>query len=281
MAINPVGSAGIISVLRQINVQGVQAARAAERISSGFRINRAADDPAGITRVARSLAQIGGLSAATVNTQTGISMVQTAEGGLTEIQSLVEEIRTSAIAAQNGALTSDEIEAIQTEVAQAWAGIQDTIDLTKFNTQPLLEGGSKTFQTGPDAGQTVTVALADAPTILTDLETMVNAFVGTDPTDSAAVRAAAANLETEAGDASGDVSTEISRAGAVQNRFEATLNTLNAMSDATTSALSVIRDADLAEETVNLARAQLLQETGIAVLAQLNAQRSLVTKLLE
>ena len=284
MAINPIGSAGIFSVLRQINVQSAQIVRSAERISSGLRINRAADDPSGISRVGRFLSQIGGLNAAATNTQTGISMVQSGEGGLSQIQDLVADIKNQAIAAQNASLSSSEIQAIQAQVTQDQAAITDIESTTKFNTQLLLQGTlaqrTRTFQTGPDAGQTVTVIFPDVPTILTDLGTKATAFVGVASPTSATISGPALDLATSGDTAFGDVSIEVGKFGATQNRLQHTLNTLNAMSDATNGALSIIRDADIAAETVVLARAQLRQQTGIAILAQFNTQAQQVLKLL-
>ena len=284
MAINPISSSGLFSVLRQIDLQSTRIVRSAERLASGLRINRAADDPAGISRAARFLSQIGGVNAAATNAQTGISMVQSAEGGLTEAQDLIDDIKNQAIAIQDATLTSSERLAINDQVQQDWSGIQDIFNTTKFNTQLLLQGGSKTLQTGPDAGQTVTVTLPDVPTILSSLSTQVSSFdttVTADPTNTAAIQAAGGTLETQANTSSGDVSVEVSAVGAVQNRLQAIVGTLNAMSDATNGALSIIRDADVAAETVALSTAQVRLQAGIAMLVQFNIQAQQVLKLLE
>lgn len=287
MAIDAISSGAIFSVLRNIQIQNAQIATSSERLSSGFRINRAADDPAGIVRVVSYQTQIRSLNAAATNTQTGISMMQSAEGGLSQIQDLLDDIKNQAIAANNSALTDAAVTAIQAQVLADSNAITDIINATKFNTQLLLTGDTKTLQTGPDVGQTVTVTLPDVATILSNRSlnnaagTALKAFLDASANDiKNNVGSVDTNLQTDALNGSGDIGAQVTTAGATQSRLQSTLNNLNSMNDATSSALSNLRDTDIAAETVALANATIRQQAGIAVLAQMNLSARSVLLLL-
>lgn len=288
MAIDPISSGAIFSVLRQIQLQSTQIAISARRLSSGLRINSAADDPAGIFRVQRFQAQINGLNAAATNTQNGISAAQSAEGGLTEIQSLLADIQTQAISVQNPLLTSGEIDAIQTIVQQDFTAITNIIGETQFNGIGLINGSTAfiTLQTGPNAGQTTTLTLPNATTILSndsisssaasDLQRFLSA---TDAQLTGGSRSGP--LVTSASTAFDDIGVQVSTFGGAENALQANLNVLNSMSVATSSALSNLRDANIASETVALQTAVLRQQAGIAILSQITVQAQSLLKLLQ
>ncbi|HEY3118835.1 MAG TPA: flagellin [Chloroflexota bacterium] len=289
--IDPISSGAVFSILRNIQIQSAHIAQSSERLSSGFRINHASDDPAGIFMVQSFLSQIGGLDSAARNNQIGISMLQSGEAGLSGIQDLVSDIKTQSIAAQNGSLSTEQLQAIQQQVTSDFNGINSILSDTTFNGQLLLQGGSVTIQTGPNAGQTTTLNLPDATSngpngILSngagqsDLANMEAAFVGVMNPTPASIAAAAANLQTAATSAFDLVGVQVSSLAGGENALSAQVSVLNTTSDATQGALSVIRDADIAAEAVKLSRAQLLQQAGFAVLSMFNLQGSQVLKLL-
>jgi len=249
-----------VNAYRNLSVTDGQMGKSLEKLSSGFRINRAADDAAGLAISEGLRSQIGGLKVAARNAQDGISVVQTAEGALTEVSSMLQRMNDLSVQYNNGtqnddskAAISQEFEALKTEIGR----IQDN---TKFNGVALFGGGaSTTFQVGYASTDTIDVDLSAS----TDVSSL-SASGGSD-----AVQA----VITE-------VSTDRANLGALQNRFEHTINNLNVTIENLTAAESRIRDTDMAQEMTNFSRTQILSQAGTAMLAQANQASQGILQLL-
>jgi flagellin len=252
------------------NLVGVNAAvsKSMERLSSGYRINRAADDAAGLSISEKMRGQIKGLAQDQRNIQDGISLVQTAEGALNEVHSMLQRIRELAVEYKNGTLSSTNQTAIQSEVNQLASEIERIGQTTKFNGISLLNGQttSVSFQVGANDGETINVAmisLGGASGVGTSYATMSLATV-------------MANIDT----AIDNVSAQRATLGAVQNRLEHTMANVAVYQENLVAAESRIRDVDMAEETVTLTKNQILAQAGTAMLSQANQSGQGVLSLL-
>ncbi|MEU2348218.1 flagellin [Modestobacter sp. NPDC049651] len=242
-----------------------------EKLSSGFRINRAADDAAGLAISEGLRSQIGGLKVAVRNSQDGISVVQTAEGALTETHSILQRMRDLAVqAANDGALKDTDKAKADKEFQQLSKELDDISGKTTFNGTKLLDGSAsaKAFQVGSNAGETLTVNIGNMGASALG----ASGAIGTASGASAAITA----LDT----AIGKVSDQRADLGAVQNRLEHKINNLNATVENLTSSESRIRDTDMAEEMSNFTRTQVLSQAGTAMLAQANQSTQGILKLL-
>jgi flagellin len=244
-------------------------AKSMERLSSGYRINRAADDAAGLAISEKLTAQIGGLQQAQRNAQDAVSLVSTAEGSLSEVHSMLQRTRDLAVQFSNGTLSTSDKAAITAEVAQLCAEINRIGSQTKFNGIDLLSGGATiTFQIGTDDGQTLTVGARNLFGGSTaDVDSSIFNFTGT--TILASIDQAIAN-----------VSSARSTYGSVQNRLEHTLNNLSSYEENLTASESRIKDVDMASEMVNFTKLQILQQAGTSMLAQANTGSQSVLSLL-
>jgi flagellin len=246
---------------RNLSVTQGQMSKSLEKLSSGFRINRAADDAAGLAISEGLRAQTGGLKVAVRNAQDGVSVVQTAEGALTETHSILQRMRDLAVQASNDGALSDTDKTKADKEYQALASeLDDIANKTSFNGTKLLDGNyAKSFQVGANNGDTLAVSIGDmsAATLMT--------AVG-DITTAANAQTALTNLDT----AIGTVSTERAGLGAVQNRLEHKINNLNVAVENLSASESRIRDTDMAAEMVNFTRSQILAQAGTAMLAQAN-----------
>lgn len=245
-----------------------------ERLSSGLRINRAADDAAGLAISEKLRAQTSGLGQASSNAQDAISLVQTAEGALNETHSILQRMRQLAVQSSNDTNTADDRDAIQKEVTALNDELDRIATTTQFNGQNLLDGtggtaGSFTFQIGANTGQTVTVAFAEADTTT----------LGTNALDVSTQAGAAAAL-TAIDDAIQTVSGDRADLGAVQNRLQHTINSLSVAAENAAAAESRIRDTDMAKEMSSFSRSQILSQAGVSMLAQANSSPQSVLKLL-
>jgi flagellin len=255
---------------RQLVGTSDKLSKAMERLSSGYRINRAADDAAGLAISEKLRAQIGGLQQAQRNVQDAVSLVQTAEGAMAEVHSMLERVRDLAVQYNNGTLSTSDKTAITAEVAQLCAEISRIASQTKFNGISLLTGGATiTFQIGVDDGQTLTVLAANlfGSGATYDVDSSIFSFTGT--TLLASIDQAIAN-----------VAASRSTFGSVQNRLEHTLNNLASYEENLTASESRIRDVDMASEMVNFTKLQILQQAGTAMLAQANQTPQSVLSLL-
>ena len=235
-----------------------------QRLSSGLRINRAADDAAGLAIAESFQSQVRGLRVAQRNTQDGISLVQTAEGSLSEITNMLQRMRELAVQAANGTNSTTNRVSLDTEFQALKSQIIDTITRTEFNgIFPLNSATAIVLQTGASAAQTTTVAGTSPAITTTTLG--INASLLTGAT---AVNASAAI--TAVNTAIGTISTRRAQLGAVQNRLEFTINTLAIQEENSAAAESAIRDANIATETILFTRNQILVSAGTSILAQAN-----------
>ncbi|GBD29937.1 Flagellin [bacterium HR32] len=252
-----------------------------ERLSSGFRINRAADDAAGLAISEKMRAQVRGYSQAIRNAQDGISLVQTAEGALNEVHSILQRIRELVLQAGNETLQAEDRDAIQTEITALVSEIDRIANSTKFNGVDLLNAaGSVDIVAGPSgsASETITVnlvdmqagALGDATNNLTQIN------VGSTSPDAFTTERRLQIVDA----ALNDVSTTRAGLGAVQNRLEHTVANLGVAVENLSAAESRVRDTDMAEEMVKFTRNQILLQAGTAMLAQANAAPQVVLQLL-
>jgi flagellin len=258
---------------RNLSITDGQMAKSLEKLSSGFRINRAADDAAGLAISEGLRSQVGGLKVAVRNAQDGVSVVQTAEGALTETHSILQRMRDLAVqAANDGSLDTNAKAAADSEYQQLALELDDISSKTAFNGVNLLDGSfNKAFQVGANASDTLTVDLSaalDSATLLGtvgDLTTADNATTAIDAVDTA--------IET--------VSTSRAALGATQNRLEHKINNLNVAVENLSASESRIRDTDMALEMVSFTRAQILSQAGTAMLAQANQAPQNVLQLLK
>jgi len=237
-----------------------------QRLSSGLRVNSAKDDAAGLSVIENLTADVRGVNQATRNAQDGISLGQTAEGALGQITANVQRIREIAVQSSNA--TAGDRTGLQKEVDQLTQEISRIVQTTEFNGTQLLDNTTAlTFQVGQDGSADNQVSVSGVN------ETTLNAYSATltatgtvDVSSAATASAAIANLDTDIG----TLVTDRATFGAVQNRFEAVISNLSNFAENLTAARSRIQDADFAKETANLTRGQILQQAGVAILAQAN-----------
>ncbi|MDN4500882.1 flagellin [Alteromonadaceae bacterium BrNp21-10] len=252
-----------LNAQRQLFNSGQALSTSFERLSSGFRINRAADDAAGLQIADRMTAQIMGLNQAARNANDGISVVQTAEGAMGEITSSLQRIRQLAVQAQNGINTSADRTALQKEVSALKQEISRISANTQFGGVDLLKGDfSAAFLVGANSGQTISVNLSRSGGYGTSGLSLADTSVASVANASAAITAIDTALSTIGG-ARADL-------GALQNRFQSTIRNLSNISENIAGARSRIRDTDFATETAELTRNQIIQQASISVLSQAN-----------
>jgi flagellin len=259
---------------RNLSVTQGQMSKSLEKLSSGFRINRAADDAAGLAISETLRSQVGGLKVAVRNAQDGISVAQTAEGALTEVHSMLQRMRDLTVQAgntgANGGQTGTAVAAIQEEITALSTAINDIATRTQFNGTKLLDGSvaSLDFQVGANGGETQSIALSDmtAATLATDT---VDVTANTTTADLTTIDAAIASVSAFRG-----------TLGAAQNTFEHTVNNLNVAVENLSASESRIRDTDMAQEMMSFTRAQILSQAGTAMLAQANQAPQGVLQLL-
>jgi flagellin len=246
---------------RQLNATSAASAKSMEKLSSGYRINRAADDAAGLAISEKMRGQIGGLAQAQRNAQDGISLVQTAEGALTEVHSMLQRVRDLKVQSLNGTLATEDKDAIAAEVGQLGQEIAKISSDTAFNGTKLLNGAATlSFQVGANDGETISASAVALTTA-----TAVSGIVGV---STAALFAAVGVSDIDA--AIKDVSTARGAFGAVQNRLEHRLNNLATYQENLTASESRIRDVDMAEEMTKFTKLNILQQAGTSMLAQAN-----------
>jgi flagellin len=247
-------------------------AQAMERLSSGYRINTAADDAAGLAISEKLGAQVSGLQQASQNAQDAVSLVQTADGAMNEVQSMLQRVRDLAVEFNNGTLSSTDKAAITNEVAQLCAEVSQIAGQTKFNGIALLSGGGAiTFQVGSADGETLSVSA------LKLFGSGSNYSI-----DSAVFNFSGTTVTLASIDAAIDsVSTARSTFGAVQNRLQHTLNNLATYGENLKASEGQIKDVDMASEMVNFTKLQVLQQAGTAMLAQANSSQQSVLRLLQ
>ena len=265
---------------RQMGTVSSAMSKSTEKLSSGYKINRAADDAAGLSISEKMRSQIRGLNKAASNAQDGISLVQVAEGALNETHSILQRMNELATQAANDTNTSVDREAIQQEMNQLTSEIDRIQSTTQFNSMNLLDGtfSSKALklQVGAMSGQSISVSIAKMSASklgLADTAGKVSLKVSAFSSAGAAMKTIQAAIKT--------VSDTRSKLGAIQNRLEHTINNLNTTSENTQAAESRIRDTDMASEMVEYSKNNILAQAGQSMLSQANQQTQGVLSLLQ
>ena len=256
---------------RQLGITSALQAKSSEKLSSGYKINRAADDAAGLTISEKMRSQVRGLNRSSANAQDGISLIQVAEGALNETHSILQRMNELAVQAANDTNTNDDRNAIQKEVVALTSEIDRIRETTAFNTQNLLDGDftEKKIHVG---------ALKDL-TIEIIINNMDAATIGAADQDLTTQDGAETAIEAFQG-AIKVVSEQRSDLGALQNRLEHTVLNLDNVSENTQAAESRIRDTDVPTEMVNFSKNNILTQAGQAMLAQANQSTQGVLSLL-
>jgi flagellin len=264
---------------RQLTGTAGKAAKAMEKLSSGYRINRAADDAAGLAISEKMRAQIGGLAQAQRNANDAVSLVQTGEGALNEVHSMLQRVRDLRVQYDSGTLSTADQSAIQSEVKALASEISDITSKTEFNGTKLLSNSAGfTFQVGANASETLSLAgIAFSGAI---------GAVGTGGLSEVLAFSTSASgfstvTLTDLDNAIANVSSKRADFGALQNRLEHRLNNLSTYQENLVASESRIRDVDMASEMVNFTKLQILQQAGTSMLAQANQAPQGVLSLLK
>lgn len=262
---------------RQLGITTSAQAKSTEKLSSGYKINRAADDAAGLSISEKMRSQIRGLNKASSNAQDGVSLVQTAEGALNETHSILQRMNELATQAANGTNTTVDRSAIKAELDQLTSEIDRIQSTTQFNTMNLLDGTfsgatkQMKLQVGALSGQSIDFSIAN----------MCATKIGLKTTLSVSTFTKAGSYMKSVQDAIEVVSKQRSAMGAIQNRLEHTIANLDTTSENTQSAESRIRDTDMASEMVTYSKNNILAQAGQSMLAQANQSTQGVLSLLQ
>jgi flagellin len=267
---------------RQLSQTSSKAAKAMERLASGYRVNRASDDAAGLAISEKMRSQIGGLAQAQRNAQDAVSLVQTGEGALAEVHSMLQRIRDLTVQRSNGTLDVDDQSAINKEIVELATEIDTIRTKTTFNGIYLLQGDKNNDGTTTDNTVTFQVGAGGTDTIVANVSNLSAAG------NVGMIEIVAVNSEVLAGavtiadvdNAIKEISTVRSGFGAVQNRLDHRLNNLATYQENLVASESRIRDVDMAHEMVNFSKLQILQQAGTAMLAQANQSSQGVLSLL-
>ena len=261
---------------RQLGINNTAGAKSMEKLSSGYRINRAGDDAAGLSISEKMRAQVRGLNQASRNAQDGISMIQTAEGALNETQAILQRMRELAVQAANDTNVTNDRTAIAEELTTLESEIDRIANSTTFNQKKLLDGtlsgGSKVnFQIGADCGVSMSLEITSM-----SAGALGVAAISAEVVDFAKATAAICTIN----DAIEKVSTQRSQLGAAQNRLEHTIKNLDNASENIQASESRIRDVDMAKEMMEFTKNNILQQASQAMLAQANQAPQGVLQLL-
>lgn len=264
---------------RQLNITNGSLAKKTEKLSSGYRVNRAADDAAGLSISEKMRAQIRGLDQASSNAQDGISLIQTAEGALNEIHSVLQRMRELTVQAANDTNVTADRRAIAKEIRALTSEIDRIATQTEFNTMKLLSGrfSGKVLQVGANGSQTISfkISAMTAGKLGVSAKVIAGAI-----SRSGATGKDITKLISVVNKAISKVSLQRSALGALQNRLEHTIANADNMSENLQSAESKIRDANMADEMVAYSSFSILQQAGQSMLAQANQSTQGVLSLL-
>ena len=257
---------------RMLGITTGAQAKSSEKLSSGYRINRAADDAAGLSISEKMRSQIRGLNKASDNAQDGVSAIQVAEGALNETHSILQRMNELATQAANDTNTTIDRNAIGKEMEALTSEIDRIRSTTQFNTQNLLDGSfsGKNLQIGALSGQNIAISISN----------MESSAIGVNGLSVSSFDAAGSAMK-KIQSAIDKVSEQRSALGALQNRLEHTISNLDNVSENTSSAESRIRDTDMAEEMVNYSKNNILAQAGQSMLAQANQSNQGVLSLLQ
>jgi len=262
---------------RQLGITSGSLGKSTEKLSSGYRINRAGDDAAGLSISEKMRGQIRGLQQASTNAQDGISLIQTAEGALNETHSILQRMRELSVQASNDTNVTVDRDSIKAELSQLTEEIDRIADQTEFNTKTLMTGKfsatGMNFQVGANSGQSIELKIGNmrATALATGLASISNK-VDTYTNATAAI--------TTINDAIARVSEQRSSLGAVQNRLEHTIANADNTSENLQAAESRVRDVDMAKEMVAYSKSNILQQAAQSMLAQANQSTQGVLSLL-
>ncbi len=257
---------------RQLSITTSAQAKSTEKLSSGYKINRAGDDAAGLTISEKMRSQVKGLNKASTNAQDGISAIQVAEGALAETHSILQRMNELATQSANDTNTTIDRNAVQAEMDALTSEIDRIRSTTQFNTQNLLDGNfsGKNLQIGSLQGQNITISISNMQASSIGVNALkVSSF---DSSGSAMSKIQSA-IDI--------VSTQRSALGALQNRLEHTISNLDNVAENTQAAESRIRDVDMAEEMVEYSKNNILSQAGQSMLAQANQSTQGVLSLLQ
>ncbi|MFJ8064188.1 flagellin Hag [Psychrobacillus sp. NPDC096426] len=259
---------------RNLTANQGSSAKNLEKLSSGFKINRAGDDAAGLAISEKMRGQIRGLDMASKNAQDSISLIQTAEGALNETHDILQRMRELSVQAANDTNVTADRDSIQAEITALTSEIDRIAGNTEFNTQKLLDGkfSAKTFHIGANSGQSIKLSIT---TMDSKALGVSGGAIKVDKASTASKSIDTINLAIE------KVSKQRSNLGAVQNRLEHTINNLGAASENLTAAESRIRDVDMAKEMMNFTKNNILTQAAQSMLAQANQQPQGVLQLLQ
>ena len=255
---------------RQLGITTTGLQKSTEKLSSGYKINRAADDAAGLSISEKMRNQIRGLNKAASNAQDGISLVQTAEGALNEVHSMLQRISELAVQASSDINATADRTAVNDEITQLTTEIDRVASTTQFNKMNILDGTfkDKSIQVGANAGENIAISIDNM-----DCATLGMTNAGVDSYTNTTL--------TNAQNAITSLSSKRSALGAIQNRLEHTYDNLNNISENTQAAESRIRDTDMASEMVSYSKNNILQQAGQSMLAQANQANQGVLSLLQ
>ena len=264
---------------RQLGITTGNLAKSSEKLSSGYRINRAGDDAAGLSISEKMRGQIRGLDQASNNAQDGISLVQTAEGALNEIQSVLQRMRELTVQASNDTNVTADREAIAKEVRALTSEIDRISEQTEFNTMKLLSGTftDKQLQVGANTNQMITfkISAMSATELGVDTAAIADIISGADSGSTITALISTVNSAITT------VSTQRSSLGALQNRLEHTIANADNTSENLQAAESRIRDVDMAEQMVSFSKDNILQQAAQSMLSQANQSTQGVLSLLQ
>ena len=263
---------------RQLGITNTNLARSTEKLSSGYRVNRAADDAAGLSISEKMRGQIRGLEQASTNAEDGQSLIQTAEGALSEIHSVLQRMRELTVQASNDTNVSADRKAIAKEVRALTSEINRIATQTQFNTMGLLSGGfkNKKLQVGANTNQTISITISSMTAGKLGVSAKVIAKIISSSTGKDITK-----LITTVNTAITKVSTQRSALGALQNRLDHTIANADNMAENLQSSESKIRDVDMADEMVSYSASSILQQAGQSMLAQANQATQGVLSLLQ
>ena len=265
---------------RMLNVNTASQAKSTEKLSSGYKINRAADDAAGLAISEKMRRQVRGLTQASANAEDSISCVQTAEGALNEVHDMLQRINELAVKGENATLTTLDRQYIGSEVNQLMSEIDRVKNTTTFNEQNLLDGSftGKGLQVGAESNQHIDISIGTVAVSTLFADGGTKFYTSTNL--SSLTTSDFQELNAGCKDAIKQIATQRSNLGAVQNRLEHTINNLDNVVENTTSAESAIRDTDMATEMVKFANNNILAQAGQAMLSQANQANQGVLSLL-
>jgi len=258
---------------RMLGITTSTQAKSTEKLSSGYRVNRAADDAAGLAISEKMRRQIKGLTQASSNAQDGISCVQTAEGALAEVHDMLQRMNTLAVQASNDTMTEADRGYLDQEVQALVSEIDRVASTTTFNEQSLLNGSftGKNLQVGAESGQFIGITIKEMRASAIGISGVTVSGGG-----NTNAQAAISQIKT----ALASVSSQRADLGAVQNRLEHTIKNLDNVVENTTAAESQIRDTDMASEMVAFSNNNILAQAGTSMLAQANQSNQNVLSLL-